>query len=136
MKKPPRGFNESEAESFTRLGAKALQKGDNAGAAAAAQIAVKANPKLFTAWLLLGASLARLKHHKEAVDAYIKALTLNPTDIGAWADLGELYVLTMQYGEAVAALKQAMLLDPDAKHPAGRRARAVAGRTMALLDRG
>lgn len=132
----PRGLKPDEAESFVRLGAQAFAEDEFAGALAAAQLAVKADPNHFAAYALLAASLARLKHLRPAIEAYIQALRLEPTDVSCWTDLGELYVLTMQYEEAAAALRQAMQLDPDAKHASGRRARAIAGRTMALLNRG
>lgn len=126
----------SDATSFVRLGAAAFAKEDFAAAIVAAECACQADAACFDAWLLLGAVLARTKQERPAVEAYLKALSLKPDDVRAWADLGELYTLLLKYDEAVAALRQAILLDPKAEHPAGVRARAVAGRTMALLKRG
>ena len=37
---------------------------------------------------------------------------------------------------AAAALRQAMQLDPNAAHPAGRRARVIAAKTMQRLKKG
>ena len=42
----------------------------------------------------------------------------------------------LDFIHAAQALKQALLLDPEAKHPAGRRARAIVGRTVSRLKKG
>ena len=116
-----------------KLSAQCLVEKDYEGAQTAAAMAVTAAPDLFEAWVALGVSRAKFGDHGGAVEPFIRALALQPKAIQCWCDLGECYLTLMRYKEAAASFKQAMLLDPESKHPAGRRARAVSAKTMAQL---
>ena len=122
-----------DGEQLLMLASKCLVDNDLEGAQTAAAMACVAAPAMPEAWVALGVARARHGDHAGAVEPFIKALALRPRDVQLWCDLGECYVTLMKYAEAAAALKQAMLLDPNLQHPAGRRARAVAAKTMAQL---
>lgn len=118
---------------LTKLAALHLNEEDFASAEAAAMLAVTANPSCAEAWIALAISRAKLNEHAASAQAYLKALELRPQDVACWTGLGEVYLTLMQHQRAAAAFRQAMQLDPNGDHPAGRRARAVAAKTMARL---
>src|SRR5262249_9322527 len=99
----------------------------------AAELATACDETLAEAWMLLGAACAKQKKVAEAAAAYDRALALAPDDITTLADAGEAHIQLMNYQKAAAYLQRAMTLDPNAQHASGRRARAVVGRTIALL---
>lgn len=129
------GLDHSKAPKLVRLAASMFREKKYGDAALLAELATLGDPKMFRAWALRGASLAKDKKAHEAIPCLLQALSLRPDDVASWTDLGELYLQLLDYDKATEALKQAMTLDKDAKHPAGRRARAVAGRAMALLKK-
>ena len=120
---------------FAKLAALCLRDKDWDAAEAAAILAVSADRDCAEGWLALGVTRARRSEHQAALIAYMEALRLRPDDVSCWTDVGELYISLLRYPEAAAALRQAMVLDPEAMHPAGRRARAVAAQTMGELKR-
>jgi cytochrome c-type biogenesis protein CcmH/NrfG len=120
---------------FVRLGSALAKEQDFSGAQAAAEVATQCNPKRFEAWALLGMARAKQKLLAEAAPAYMKALELKPDDVACWAALGEIFIGLSDYERASSALRQALTLDPHSQHPAGRRARAVVGRTISLLKK-
>ena len=124
-----------DAAKFAQLSAAFVNENDLEAAEGAAEFAVAADKASFDAWLMLGVCRARKKNYEPAVPCYVKALELRPDDVAAWCDLGELFTLMMDYDRAAAALRQAMTLDPNADHPSGRRARAIVGRTLAMLKK-
>ena len=126
---------QEDAPRFVQLAAAFVKEADLDAGEGAAELAVATDPTSVDAWLMLGVCRARMKNYERAVPCYVKALELRPDDIAAWCDLGELFTLMMDYDRAAAALRQAMTLDPNADHPSGRRARAIVGRTLALLKK-
>lgn len=124
-----------DATKLVRIAAAFAADQDWEAAEGAAELAAACDPQSFEAWSTLGALRARQKNYERAIPCYVKALELAPNDIQSWTDLGELFTLMMDYEKAAAALRQAMTLDPKAEHPGGRRARAIVGRTLALLKK-
>jgi cytochrome c-type biogenesis protein CcmH/NrfG len=118
-----------------KLAALQLREKDYASAEAAALLVTAADPTSADAWLIVGVARAKRDEHARALPAYLRALELRPSDISAWTDLGEVYLTLLRNEEAAAAFRQAIRLDPEALHPAGRRARAVVGRTLSELKR-
>lgn len=126
------------ASDSTKLAAYAhacAKENDYFAAEGAAQLATIADPQCFEAWVMLGICYAKGNKFARAVPCYVKALELRPNDIACWSDLGELFVSLMDYPKAAATFRKVMELDPNAAHPSGRRARAVVGRTLALLKK-
>lgn len=122
-----------DAERFNRLALTLAKKGNFAGSAAAAELATRADPGSRDAWVLYASAQAKAKNLVLAEQGYKRALALDNKHISSWTALGELYLAQHQFKKATVALKQACLLDPDAKHPAGVRARALIGRAIATL---
>lgn len=127
------GLKPEDGTGLTRLAAAFHVAEDFPAAEAAADLATQCLPDLFEAWALLGAARARQKKIIEAEPAYERAVRLRPNDITTLTDLGEVEIQLMAYEKAADYLRRALELDPEAKHPSGRRARAVIGRTLALL---
>jgi len=127
------GLKPEDGPRLARLAAAFHGAQDFPAAEAAAELAAECRPDLFEAWALLGAARAKQKKLAEAEPAYERALSLRPNDITSLTDLGEVQVQLMAYDKAAAHLRKALELDPTATHPSGRRARAVIGRTLALL---
>ncbi|MCC6806645.1 MAG: hypothetical protein IT381_04420 [Deltaproteobacteria bacterium] len=128
-------MKKSDAQALTKLAAHLLAEKDPAAAEGAAEAAATLDPRSFDAWFVLAVARARQEDRAGAVFAYLQALEIVPGHIGCWTDLGELYIALLDYKRAAAALRQAMMLDPHALNPAGRRARAVAGKTMTRLKK-
>lgn len=129
-------FGPQDAERFIRLAMQLLRDEDLVGAVACAEVATMCDPQHFAAWLALGTANARAKRFRQGAAAFLRAAEQRPDDVVAWTDAGECYVQLRDYEAAAQCLRQAMENDPQAKHPAGRRARALVGRTIALLKRG
>jgi tetratricopeptide (TPR) repeat protein len=125
----------SDALRYTRIAAAFLGRGDFARAAIAATHATEQDGNVADAWLVRGIAAAKLLRHSDAAPCFIRAIELRPNDLDAWTDLGEVYLALGRYDAAAAAFKHVMERDPKALHPSGRRARAVTGRTYALLKK-
>lgn len=125
----------ADAERFTKLAVGLLSDEDIEGALAAAEVAVSCDPQSFLAWSALGTAAARAKQFSRAATAFLRAAEQKPEDVSSWTDAGECYLQLADYHAASDCLRQAMENDPEAKHPSGRRARALVGRTIALLKR-
>ncbi|MCC6807692.1 MAG: tetratricopeptide repeat protein [Deltaproteobacteria bacterium] len=110
--------------------------GDFAAAEAAAAAATLVDGRAFYAWVALGIARARLGRDALAVTAFLKALEIDPKAVSVWVDLGEIYLNKGRYELAAEALRNACELDKDGRTPPGRRARALIGRTIALLKKG
>jgi cytochrome c-type biogenesis protein CcmH/NrfG len=67
------------------------------------------------------------------VPFYVEALKQRPSAISEWTALGELCLALLDYPNAAHALQTAIKLDPQAQHPAGRRARSVFVRALQTL---
>jgi Flp pilus assembly protein TadD len=101
-----------------------------------AAAAAAADPSSFEAWVLSGIACARSKDLREAVLCFQRALERRPLDLQTWVDLGECCLGINDYPRAGKALGRAIELDPRGEHPAGRRARALAGRAIVRLRAG
>lgn len=102
-------------------------------AAEHARAVTASEPKSFEAWVLLGIASARQKNLREAIGCFQRALEQRPNDVQAWVDLGECCLGISDWARAGKALGRAIELDPKSQHPAGRRARALAGRAIVRL---
>ena len=118
---------------FLRIGAGFFKSGDYAGAERCAFVATTADATSVDAWVLLGAARAKLLNMDDALVAFETAARLRPDDTQRWVDLAECHLAKMSYKNAAAVLRRAMELDPNGEHPAGRRARALVGRTLVNL---
>lgn len=133
------GFDASKADVLLRLAAAQLGEKRHDEALLLLEVVselVSEGPLMFDLHSLRAMALARGKEYQSAVQSYLAALNIRPNDLECWTDLGEAYVALGEYQLAAQALKQAMQIDPKAEHPSGRRARAIAGRTTAMLKRG
>lgn len=119
---------------MTCVAASALEDKNWRGAELAAKTALANDRHSHPAWMILGAALAKQKYFRLAAECFEHALRLRPNDVEAWVALGESFVSMLDYKSASVALKRALELDPDAAHPAGRRARAIVGRTIKKLS--
>jgi Flp pilus assembly protein TadD len=117
-------------DAYLDLGRRLFEAGDFSGAQAAARLALEREPNRFEPWSLFACSAASRRHYVAAAGAFLEALKRKPDDVGCWTNLGEVYLALMQIEEA-SALRQAMELDPQALHPAGKRARAIVAKTIA-----
>ncbi len=123
----------TDAPRYCNLALVFAKKKDDAGSAAAAELAARADPGSLDAWVLLASARARMRDYPGAQRAYERALKIDPQHTSSWTSLGELHLAQHQFKQATAALQKAMSLDPDATHPAGRRARALVGKAIAQL---
>ncbi len=67
---------------------------------------------LARAWNCMGASLAALQRHKEAIDCYKKAVKLDPKLLRAWYNLGNRYWELGQREEALSCYRKTIELEP------------------------
>jgi cytochrome c-type biogenesis protein CcmH/NrfG len=127
-------LNERSAFYLTAAAARCYGDKDYRGAELAAKTALASDPYSHPAWMVLGGALAKQKYFRLAAECFEHALRLRPNDVEAWVALGESFVSMLDYKAASVALKRALELDPEAAHPAGRRARAIVGRTIKKLS--
>jgi cytochrome c-type biogenesis protein CcmH/NrfG len=120
-------------QSFARLAAGFVKANDWEGALAASEVVTRGDPTHFAGWVMRGMAQAKLKLYQEAVTSYRAALGVRPDDVSSWAALGELYIGLNDFKQAAEMLQKACELDPKGTHASGRRARALIGRTIALL---
>lgn len=124
-----------DAQRWYRMAAAALTEERLEEAIAGATQATSLDAAHFRAWVCLGSAYARAGRNTQAVPCFLRALALSPQNIACWTDLGEAYIALLDYEHGAQALRQAVALDPHAADPAGRRARAVVGRTLSFLTR-
>jgi hypothetical protein len=72
----------------------------------------QAEPGDFFAWYLLGATYGELGRHREAIEAYRKALLLKPDYPHAWNNLALSYAQLGNRSAAMEALKELRRYDP------------------------
>jgi tetratricopeptide (TPR) repeat protein len=65
-------------------------------------------------WVLLGIDHQKRKEHKQAIEAYRKALRMDPNYVEAHYNLGYGYSKLGLHREAIEAYKQAIRIQPDA----------------------
>ena len=128
------GLTAEDAPKLVGFALQQLDEGDLDTAEAAAELAVACGPKSFEAWMTLGATRARQKQEKKALEAYAKAAELRQDDVRLWCDVGELKLMLLDYSAAATALKMALDLDPQGDTPAGRRAQALVAKTYAKIQ--
>ena len=73
----------------------------------------------------LGATYQRMGESEKALQEYDAALRLNIANVDAFAGRGELYLQKGEAKKGIEDLRAAMENDPEAKHPATVRARAL-----------
>lgn len=128
-------LRKEDAPRFVALAAHCLTEQDFEGAQAAAEAAVTCDGESADALAVLGCVLAKRDEYTRAAAAFELVVARRPTDIVAWTNLGECYLFALRYADAARALRQAMELDPQSEHVAGRRARAIAARTLLKLKK-
>ena len=89
-----------------------LERGQINEAIAQLSVAAVTGPDLIAANNLLGLAYDRLGQHKQAQDAYERALTAAPNDAATLNNLGYSLYLDDRYAEALARLKAAARRDP------------------------
>jgi len=136
-KKPPLrlpvGF--SDAGALLRVAQHLLAEGNADAAQPALVICLDHLPQNADVWIALGMCQAQLGQDRSAVNALRRGVGLAPQRIDALSALGEVHVRLMQFAAAAQALKAAIALDPNATHPQGVRARALADRLEGHLRR-
>lgn len=133
-KKPlPREPLPVDAQGLLGLARTLLDAKDYAGAEDCAHAATLLEPGSLVAWAALGVARARRNRTDAAAKAFLRALEIDAKAIDVWVDLGELSLTCGRYEYAAEALRNACELDRAGKTPAGRRARALIGRTISLL---
>ena len=111
----------------------ALQDKDFEAAQTFAHTWTVAEPDSANAWHALAIAYAKQKRFGETRRCLNAVLAREPKRIAAWVDSAEACIAQMDYYSAAQALRHAMELDPHGDDPAGRRARAVTGRTLMKL---
>lgn len=129
------GLKPQHAVGLVGFAAQMLSENDLDSAEAAAELAAAADPSSFDAWMTLGATRARRKQERAALEAYAQAAAIRPTDVRLWCDVGEIKLLLHDYEGAAKALRLAMDADPQAQTPAGRRAQALVAKTFAKIKK-
>jgi cytochrome c-type biogenesis protein CcmH/NrfG len=128
-------LRKEDAPRFVALAARCLEQNDLEGAQAAAEAAVACDGESADAIATLGSALARRDEFTRAAACFELAVKKRPNDVVLWTNLGECYLFALRYKQAADALRKAMQLDPNSEHAAGRRARAVAARTLIKLKK-
>lgn len=83
---------------------------------------------------MLGAVYQQLDMREEAAEEYSIAIELDPKYIPPYVNRGELLLLNGEFERALPDLRTAMELDPEGKHDASMRARALAKATAQALS--
>ncbi len=96
---------------------------------------LKVDPKLFSAWLFLGASQFELGDAAGAAVALKKAVDLNPEDFNARLMLADALLAQDRYAEAVAQYEQVGRLMPDSPRVFFGLNRSYEALAIALYDR-
>jgi cytochrome c-type biogenesis protein CcmH/NrfG len=122
-----------DAHDLAAYGWQLLSAGHTRAAVGALQEAIAMGaerPSVFGAY---GIALAKANRTQEALLYLRKSLALDATNVALWCATGELSLDRLDYKSALAALRNCLRLDPDAKHPAGIRARALIKRGEKML---
>lgn len=104
-------INPDSAEADMLAGEALDEKGDNAGAVAQFQAAVKAAPKLPNVHFGLAYLLWAQKRYEEAIPEFGAELANDPTHAQSLLYLGDTYVQTEQYDKAKDALERSLKLN-------------------------
>ena len=108
-----KNLGKNGAEQFVRLGAEALQAGDQSGAEQHLISALKKDPKNEEAYALLGRLYLAQNKTKEAVETYKFLLKHYPDKAEYSASLGQAYYNQQKYDHAITALERAVELEPS-----------------------
>ena len=112
-----------------------FERGDESEALGLVDAIIAEAPRAHDALYLAAKIHAKQRRPRLAAHALCLVLAQQPEDIASWTALGEVYMQAGDYERATIALRRAMQLDPEAKHPAGCRARAVVARTLASIKK-
>jgi len=119
------GVTPREFREMGRIGAMYYNRGDLEKARTIFDGLVAMDPTSSDAHAALGALLTRTLQNDLALVHLNRAIELNNKEIGSYVNRAEIN-LRQQRGEAaIADLKRAIALDPQEKHPAANRARAM-----------
>lgn len=121
------------AERMRSLAALAFSESDYEAAQLYADAWALAAPQSADAWHALAAAHAKQKSFRPARECLARVVAVEPRRIGAWVDMAEACIAVLDYKGAADALQRALNLDPNGDDPAGRRARAITGRTLTKL---
>jgi cytochrome c-type biogenesis protein CcmH/NrfG len=88
----------------------------------AANVVLSEDPDV---WAALGIAYARSQKVHEALASLQTALLLDDKRIELWCIVAELSIERFDYALSLQAITKCLALDPDSKHPAGIRARAL-----------
>jgi tetratricopeptide (TPR) repeat protein len=133
MTEATRARNADIGQRMRHLSALAFSENDFEAAQTYADAWALAEPSSADAWHTLAAAFAKQKRFRPARDCLQRAVACDPKRISAWVDMAEACIAIVDYKAASDVLRVALELDPEGKNPAGRRARAIAGRTLMKL---
>lgn len=125
---------EEEAHEFATLGWQLLEAGDVKNALHALELARTGLPFDDDVALAYGLALARNDRVNMARPVLLNVLAKRRTDVELWCVVGEIELEALNYARAAQCFKRCLELDPDAKHPSGRRARALIKKGEKLLQ--
>lgn len=125
---------EEEAREFATLGWQLLEAGDVKNALHALELARTGLPSEEDVAVAYGLALARNDRINAARPVLLNVLARRRTDIELWCVMGELELDALNYVRAAKCFKRCLELDPEAKHPSGRRARALIKKGEKLLQ--
>ncbi len=78
---------------------------------------IEFNKRFINPWIRLGNVFDKQDRHREAIDAYRKAIELDPGDAQNWSELGNAHFRAATYDEAIEAFNKAIELDPTLGWP-------------------
>ncbi len=89
-----------------------MARGDNGGALARLETALKHDPRSSRSWAKHGQALRRLHRHQEALRSYARAIELDPHNAWAWNGRGLVQAAINRHEEALISFKRAAHIDP------------------------
>lgn len=78
---------------------------------------IEFNKRFINPWIRLGNVFDKQDRHREAIDAYHKAIEIDPANAQNWSELGNAYFRAEAYDEASDAFHKAIELDPKLGWP-------------------
>lgn len=87
-------------------------QGEHERAAISFRRALRLDPRLPSAWVLVGHEFVELHNPSAAISAYLRATKVNPNDYRAWYGLGQVYDLLASPAQAAEFYRRAADLQP------------------------